>query len=230
MVNLLLITITLVIFAIIFGLVLSLLKRSVEIKQYLIYGILYSVIAQLFNWLILVGLPEIINDNWFSVNSVDHTMILLIIVAVSTHETFRYQAIRGTQEETDDKRSKLGLGFIWGSVPFFGILMVYLGDELDLFTLNDITEEKAIYGLIVSFSFILAHMSYTYVSSHGSYSTQYPFFGVLLHLSLVMLVIALEESTKSYLYKETLVASAAIIQFSIIYFIYLKYKNYRKQS
>ncbi|MHA1912010.1 MAG: hypothetical protein ACTSYA_09965 [Candidatus Kariarchaeaceae archaeon] len=228
MVNLLLITITMIIFAIIFGLVLSLLKRSVDIKQYLIYGIIYSIIAQFFNWLILISLPEIINDNWFSVNSVDHTMILLTIIAVSVHETFRYQAIRGTQEETDDKRFKIGLGFIWGSVPFLGVLMVYLGDELGLFTLNNLTEEKAIYGLIVYFSFILAHMSYTYVSSHGSYSSQYPFFGMLLHLSLMMLVLALEESTKSYSYKETLVVTAAIIQLSIIYFVHLKYKNYEK--
>ncbi|MCG3218783.1 MAG: hypothetical protein KAR35_07235 [Candidatus Heimdallarchaeota archaeon] len=230
MVNLLLITITLVIFAIIFGLVLLILKKSVDIKQYLIYGVIFSVIAQLFNWLILISLPDILNDNWFSVNPLDHMMILITIIAASVHETFRYQAIRGTQEETVEKRFHLGLGFIWGSVPFFGIIMVYLGDELGLYTLNDLTEEKVIYGLVVYFSFILAHMSYTYVASHGSYSTQYPFFGMLLHLSLMMLVLALEESTKSYLYKETLVIIAAIIQLSVVYFIHLKYKNYEKQS
>jgi hypothetical protein len=71
-------------------------------------------------------------------------------------------------------------------------------------------------------------MSYTYVASHGTYSTQYPFFGMLLHLSLMMLVLALEESTKSYLYKESLVIIAAVIQLSIVYFVYLKYKNFEK--
>jgi hypothetical protein len=228
MVSLLLITITLLSFAIIFVLVLSFLKKTVDIKQYLIYGIIFSVIAQLFNWLILVKLPNLITEHWFNVNPIDYTMIVITIIAVSIHETFRYQAIKRTRAETDDKRFQLGLGFIWGSVPFFGLTMVYLGDELDLYSLADLTEDKVIYGFIVYFSFILAHMCYTYVSSHGSYSSQYPFFGMLLHLSLMMLVLALEESTKSYFYKETLVIIAALIQLSIVYFIHLKYKNYEE--
>ena len=225
MVNFLLITITLVIFAIIFGLVLSFLKKSIDIKQYLIYGIIFSTIAHLFNWLILVSLPEIINENWFDVNPLDYTMIVVTVIAVSVHETFRYQAIKRAQNETDAKKFQLGLGFIWGSTAFFGLAMIYLGDELNFYTLSDLTEERAIYGFVIYFSFILAHMCYTYVSSHGSYSSQYPFFGMLLHLSLMLLVLALEESNKSYDYKETLVIIGALVQLSIVYFIHLKYKS-----
>lgn len=229
MVHLLLITLTLIIFAVIFGLVLVYLKKSINIKQYLIYGIIFTVIAHLFNWLILIGLPEAINDNdWFKVNKLDHFMILLAIVASSVHETFRYQAIRGTQTETVGKGFQLGLGFIWGAIPFFGLTLAYLGEDLGLVKINNLTEDRVVYGLVILFAFILAHMSYTYVSSHGSYSSQYPFFGMLLHLSMIMLVLALEESTKSYLYKETLVVIAAAIQLSIIYFVYLKYKNQEK--